>query len=149
MSKRLIVVTGVSRGLGRSMVDGFIAEGHQVIGCARNADAVDELKSLHGAAHRFDSVDVADDDAVSTWAISVLQNQGTPDLVVNNAALINESTELWRVGVEDFSNVVDVNIKGTFHILRHFLPAMIESGSGIIANFSSGEVCCIVWWSVW
>lgn len=135
---RLIVVTGVSRGLGAAMVDGFVAAGHQVVGCARSQDAVATLTTKYPDPHRFDAVDVADDEETRAWATSVLESQGTPDLIVNNAALINQSQELWKVPAEEFSDVVDVNVKGVFHIIRHFLPAMLTSGRGVIANFSSG-----------
>ena len=137
MSKRLIVLTGVSRGLGRAMLDGFVSAGHRVVGCARNEQTIADLSKTFGD-QRFDVVDVTDDVAVEAWAKSVLSQQGTPDLIINNAALINENNELWNVPVQEFSDVVDVNVKGTFHVIRSFLPAMIEAGTGVIANFSSG-----------
>src|SRR5205807_5285973 len=56
----------------------------------------------------------------------------------NNAALINPNAPLWEVPAEEFSDVIDVNIKGVANMIRHFVPAMIERGSGVIVNFSSG-----------
>ena len=137
MSK-VIVITGVSRGLGAAMVDGFAGEGHQVVGCARSDSAVSQLAERYPSPHRFDVVDVANDENTRVWAESVIGSHGAPDLLVNNAALINQSQELWKVSVDDFSNVVDVNIKGVFYVIRHFLPSMISAGRGVIANFSSG-----------
>jgi len=61
-----------------------------------------------------------------------------PDLILNNAGLINRNAPLWEVPVEEFSNVIDVNIKGVYHVARAFLPAMIEAGRGVLVNFSSG-----------
>ena len=55
---------------------------------------------------------------------------GPPDLLVNNAALINRNAPLWKVPEEEFSRVIDVNIKGVVNVLRHFVPAMIEGGQG-------------------
>ncbi len=135
---RRIVVTGVSKGLGRAMVEQFVAAGHVVIGCARSADAVASLGDEFGGPHKFDSLDVSDDDQVASWAADVLENGGPPDLLINNAALINENAPLWRIAAGDFSKLIDVNIKGVFYVLRHFVPAMIERGSGVIVNFSSG-----------
>ena len=133
-----IVITGVSRGLGRAMAEQFIELGHRVCGCARRAESVLELAERFGAPHDWQTVDVADDAQVARWARHVLQVAGPPDLLLNNAGLINESAPLWKVAPEDFSEVVDVNIKGAFHVIRQFVPAMIERGNGVIVNLSSG-----------
>src|SRR5207302_9465479 len=61
-----------------------------------------------------------------------------PDLLVNNAALVNDNAPLWEVPPDQFSRVIDVNIKGVYHVIRAFVPAMIRKGSGVIINFSSG-----------
>ncbi len=63
---------------------------------------------------------------------------GPPDLVINNAGLINRNAVLWEVPPDEFSKVVDVNLKGPSYVMRAFLPAMIERGSGVIVNMSSG-----------
>jgi NAD(P)-dependent dehydrogenase (short-subunit alcohol dehydrogenase family) len=83
-------------------------------------------------------VDVSDETQVAAWSRAVLEEAGAPDLLLNNAAIINKSAELWEVSAEEFSRIVDVNIKGVFFVLRRFLPAMIERGRGVIVNFSSG-----------
>jgi len=130
---KTIVLTGASRGLGRAMALGFAAAGHKVLGCARNKP---DLKL--GPLHHFQSVDVSSAKAVQTWAARLLGAYGPPDLLVNNAALINKNAPLWQVNPEDFSNVVDVNIKGMFHVIHSFLPAMVAAKRGVIVNFSSG-----------
>ena len=68
----------------------------------------------------------------------VLERHGPPDLLVNNAALINANAPLWQVPPDEFQRVVDVNIVGTFNTIRHFLPAMLEARRGVIVNVSSG-----------
>ncbi len=135
--KRLIVVTGASRGLGLAMTEGFASLGHTVLGCSRSAEAVVRLLERFTQPHSFEIVDVSRDDQVDAWATSVLAEYGPSDLLLNNAALINENAPLWDVPPDDFSQVVDVNIKGVFHVIRHFVPAMIQRGSGVIVNFSS------------
>ena len=134
---RVIVVTGVTRGLGRSMVGGFVEAGHTVIGCGRSPKAIQELESQFGKPHRFDRVDVSDDKQVSAWAQSVIAKLRPPDLLLNNAALINENAALWKVPAAEFSTIIDVNIKGVANVIRHFVPAMIERKKGVIVNFSS------------
>ena len=52
-----------------------------------------------GSPHEFYAVNVADDDAVKTWASVVMNSQGVPDLVLNNAGIINASARLWDDGI--------------------------------------------------
>ncbi len=136
--KRTILITGVSRGLGRALVEEFIQLGYSVIGCGRSEKEIARLQKQFLASNDFAIVDVADDAQVAAWAKRVLQSQGAPDLVLNNAALINRNAPLWEVSAQEFSDVIDVNIKGVANVIRHFVPAMIQRGSGIIVNFSSG-----------
>lgn len=137
MSK-VIVITGVTQGLGRALVRGFIEAGHTVAGCGRSEEAIAELSRQYGTPHLFSTVDVADDRAVMAWAESVVTELGPPDLLLNNAAVINENAPLWDIPADDIDCIVDVNIKGTINIIRHFVPAMLPEESGIIVNFSSG-----------
>lgn len=138
MTGKTILITGVTRGLGRAMTSEFIARGHRVVGCGRNREAIEQLNQRHGSPHHFAAVDVADDDAVATWAKQVLPLVGAPDLLLNNAALINRNAPLWRVTAKEFDTLVDVNIKGVANVIRHFVPAMVTRGKGVIVNFSSG-----------
>lgn len=137
-NRKLVLITGVSRGLGRAMVEEFIRRDHTVVGCVRSAAAVAELTKRHHAPHDFAVVDVASDEAVQAWAKRILQSHGAPDLLLNNAALINRNAPLWEVSAREFSDVVDVNIKGVANVIRHFVPAMVARRSGVIVNFSSG-----------
>lgn len=134
----LLVLTGATRGLGRALVERFVEQGWRVVGCGRSTPGVAALRAAHSAPHRFDVVDVAAPAAVETWAEEVLASHGPPDLLVNNAALIHQPQPLWEVPVAAFSAVVDVNLKGVFHVSRAFLPAMVARGRGIVVNLSSG-----------
>jgi NAD(P)-dependent dehydrogenase (short-subunit alcohol dehydrogenase family) len=134
---RSIVLTGATRGLGRAMLDSFVALGHQVAGCGSSAEHIDELRGKHPAA-MLDVVDVTDATAVTSWAGRVLATVGPPHLLLNNAALMNRPAALWEVDAEEFDRVVDVNIKGVANVLRAFVPAMIRARRGVIVNFSSG-----------
>ena len=135
---RLIVLTGATRGLGRALADGLIAAGHTVVGCGRSMTDIEALRGDFSAPHRFDAVDVADAAAVSAWAASVLEEQGVPDLLINNAGVINRNAALWEVPAQEFDLVIDVNLKGIANVLRGFLPAMVDRSRGVIVNLSSG-----------
>jgi NAD(P)-dependent dehydrogenase (short-subunit alcohol dehydrogenase family) len=137
-SARVILITGVSRGLGRALAGEFVRHGHTVFGCARDGVAIAELGRRHGPPHDFAVVDVADDAAVKAWAARLLASHGPPELLVNNAALINRNAPLWQVPAADFDRVVDVNLKGVANVIRHFVPAMVARRRGVIVNLSSG-----------
>lgn len=135
---KLILITGVTRGLGRALADGFVRQGHTVVGCARSSQAIKQLREAVGEPHDFYPVNVASDDEVKTWASLVLNKQGAPDLLLNNAAIINANARLWEVSAREFSEVVDINLKGVANVIRHFAPAMVRRKTGVIVNFSSG-----------
>jgi NAD(P)-dependent dehydrogenase (short-subunit alcohol dehydrogenase family) len=135
---KTILITGVSRGLGRAMAEEFIRLGHVVAGCGRSEKEIARLQKQFPAPNDFAVVDVADDSQVAAWAKRVLKSHAAPDLLLNNAALMNRTAPLWQVSAAEFSDVIDVNIKGVANVIRHFVPAMIKQGRGVIVNFSSG-----------
>jgi len=135
---KIIVITGVTRGLGRAMADEFIRLGHTVIGCGRSEREIGQLQKTFRTPHAFRSVNVASDEEVKAWAEAVLPSHGAPDLLLNNAGIINRNAPLWKIEATEFDAVVDVNLKGVANVIRHFAPAMIARGCGVIVNFSSG-----------
>src|SRR5205814_1886834 len=92
-----VVITGVSRGLGRAMAGEFARLGHVVLGCGRSQEAVEELRQRLGKAHDFEVADVVSDVRVQAWAKRLLKSHGAPDLLLNNAAIINKNAPLWEV----------------------------------------------------
>jgi NAD(P)-dependent dehydrogenase (short-subunit alcohol dehydrogenase family) len=135
---RTILVTGATRGLGRALVPHFVSAGHAVWGCGRGAEAVADLKQTYGGPHDFAAVDVRDGPAVRAWADRLLSAFGPPDLLINNAALMNDPAPLWEVPAEQFDALIDVNVKGVANVIRAFVPAMVARGRGVIVNLSSG-----------
>lgn len=135
---RVVLITGVTKGLGEAMAAKFVGLGHRVVGCGRQLLAIESLCGRHTSPHRFDVVDVSSDAEVASWAKSVLSAIGPPDLLLNNAAIVNRNAALWDVPAAEFDVVIDVNIKGVTNVIRHFAPAMIARSRGVIVNFSSG-----------
>ena len=120
------------------MARGLAQRGWQVAGCARSPDGLEVVAGELGPGHFFASVDVVEEDEVRAFCEAAVREVGAPDLLLNNAALINEPAPLWEVSAEEFNRVVDVNIKGVANVLRHALPVMIDRGMGVAVNFSSG-----------
>src|SRR3954466_5173420 len=133
-----IVITGITRGLGRALAEEFIRAGHTVIGCGRSGEAIFDLRMSHGAPHDFSVLDVALDSKVAIWAAKVLESEAPPDLLINNAALMNRLSPVWEQDDREFTKLVDVNIRGVQNVIRHFVPAMVAQKKGVIVNFSSG-----------
>jgi len=134
---RVIVITGVTRGLGRALAEEFIAGGHVLAGCGRDAGRIAELQARYGTPHLFAAVDVQEEAAVRRWAGDVLARLGPPDLLINNAAVMARPAPLWQLPTEEFRRSFQVNVVGLFYVLQAFLPAMVERRSGVIVNLSS------------
>jgi NAD(P)-dependent dehydrogenase (short-subunit alcohol dehydrogenase family) len=135
---RTIILTGCTRGLGCELVGRFVERGHTVLGCGRSETHIADMVAQFGPPHDFTAIDVSDGPAVDSWAQRLLAVHGAPDLVINNAALMNDPEPLWEVSAETFERLMAVNVTGTLNVIRSFTPAMIAAGRGVIANLSSG-----------
>ena len=136
MSK-LVCISGCSRGLGYAMAREFSSRGWKVAGGARTAEALQELKKELFTEYFLQPFDVTIPADVDAFAEQVVRNLGVPDLLINNAGLINKSAPLTQVSPEEFSSVLAVNLGGVHNMIRAFVPIMEKKGNGIIANFSS------------
>jgi NAD(P)-dependent dehydrogenase (short-subunit alcohol dehydrogenase family) len=132
-----IVITGVTRGLGRALAEWYIRNGHVVAGCGRSGQEIFDLRFNHPEPHRFTALDVSQPVKVSIWAEHVL-GHGVPDILVNNAGVMNDLAPLWQVPAEKFAQVMSVNVNGAANVIRALVPAMVERRKGVIVNFSSG-----------
>ncbi|MBK1831673.1 SDR family oxidoreductase [Verrucomicrobiaceae bacterium R5-34] len=137
MKSKTIWLTGCSSGLGRALVDAFTTAGHTMAACARRTKKIEELKQQFPEPHYFSTVDVADDSQVQAFCQQAFERTGAPDLVINNAAMINPSAPLWEIPAEDFDRLTAININGTANMIRHVVP-MMEKAGGVIVNVSSG-----------
>ncbi|VTS01094.1 SDR family oxidoreductase [Tuwongella immobilis] len=137
-TSRRVVITGATRGIGEALVHALIALGHTVIGCGRSSTAIATLQQRYPQPHQFTTLDVTDAAAVSQWANAAMDSLGVPDLLINNAAVLNRLAPLWEIPTEEFDHLIDVNVKGVANVLRAFLPRMVERRTGVIVNLSSG-----------
>lgn len=132
-----IVITGCTKGLGRALTEWFIAQGHMVAGCGRSAEILD-LRFTYAPPHDFSVVDVTEENKVALWAEKLSGTHGAPDLLVCNAAVMNQPAPLWQVPAAEFNRLIDINVKGVATVIRHFAPHMLARGQGVIATLSSG-----------
>lgn len=135
---KVIVLTGVTRGLGLAMAEKFIELGHTVLGCGQKRDMIENLRIRFRPPHDFAALDISLESLVEPWAARLLSSHGVPDLIINNAGVINQNAPLWQVPADEFDRLMDVNVKGVANVIRHLVPAMIARKAGLIINFSSG-----------
>ncbi len=133
----LIWITGCTQGLGLALTESLAKRGHTIIGCGRNEIALQRLSEQMPNC-LFIRCDVAENESVESFAEEALIAHGTPDMVINNAAIINDPAPLWEIPADEFGHLTAVNINGTANVIRHALPAMIAENSGIVVNISSG-----------
>ena len=133
-----IVITGATKGLGRALTEQYIQLGHMVIGCGRSINSIKLLSNSYKENTDFQVVDISDHEQVRSWAKDVLNKFGSPDYLLNNAGIINKNASLWDVSEQEFSDVIDTNIKGIYNTIKEFVPNMIKVGKGTVVNFSSG-----------
>ncbi|AKS33516.1 SDR family NAD(P)-dependent oxidoreductase [Mycolicibacterium goodii] len=135
LSGKRFVVTGGTRGIGRAVVEGLLAEGAAVAFCARTPDAVSATQTelaADGVTVVGTPVDVGDRDAVAAWVARSVETLGGLDGVVANvsALAIPESQENWRTSFE-------VDMMGTVGLVDAALPHLLDSDAGSIVTISS------------
>jgi NAD(P)-dependent dehydrogenase (short-subunit alcohol dehydrogenase family) len=128
---KVVLVTGGSSGLGKSICERLEALGHKVYGTSRKSNGVETVGSHHLLA-----MDVTDAHSVRTAVDEVLRREGRIDVVVNNAGLgIQGAVE--DITPELAQRLFDTNVLGPHRVCRAVLPAMRAQQRGLIINISS------------
>ncbi|RQM93360.1 beta-ketoacyl-ACP reductase [Staphylococcus pettenkoferi] len=139
MSKN-VLVTGASRGIGRSIALQFAEEGYNVaVNYAGNKDkaeaVVEEIKGK-GVESFAIQANVANGDEVKAMIKEVVSTFGSIDVLVNNAGITRDNL-LMRMKEQEWDDVIDTNLKGVFNCIQKVTPQMLRQKSGSIINLSS------------
>lgn len=145
IKNKVVMVTGGAQGIGRATVLKFVKEGAKVSWCDLNEEASLELLKEVGEEHCFFAVNVKKAPAVREWAKEVFDRYGKIDVLVNNAGITRDNFlvkvkngELVKeMPDQDFSDVIDINLKGVFHCTQAVAPYMIRQKKGVILSASS------------
>ncbi|HDC7852224.1 TPA: 3-oxoacyl-[acyl-carrier-protein] reductase [Staphylococcus aureus] len=134
------LVTGASRGIGRSIALQLAEEGYNVAvnyaGSKEKAEAVVEEIKAKGVDSFAIQANVADADEVKAMIKEVVSQFGSLDVLVNNAG-INRDNLLMRMKEQEWDDVIDTNLKGVFNCIQKATPQMLRQRSGAIINLSS------------
>ncbi|HDK9426448.1 TPA: 3-oxoacyl-[acyl-carrier-protein] reductase [Staphylococcus aureus] len=134
------LVTGASRGIGRSITLQLAEEGYNVAvnyaGSKEKAEAVVEEIKAKGVDSFAIQANVADADEVKAMIKEVVSQFGSLDVLVNNAGITRDNL-LMRMKEQEWDDVIDTNLKGVFNCIQKATPQMLRQRSGAIINLSS------------
>ena len=136
MADKVWLVTGASRGLGRSIATAAAAAGDRVMATARRPADLDDLVAAHPDRVRAVPLDVTDQQAAKAAVAATVEAFGRLDVVVNNAGYAN-SAPIEEMTDEDFRAQVEANLYGVVNVSRAALPVLRGQRSGVLVQVSS------------
>ena len=140
LDKKIALITGASRGIGKGIAEKFIEQGATVIFTYASSDekarALEaELAGRGGVAKGFKS-DASDYNAAHALIDDVIKEFGTIDILVNNAGITRDNL-LMRMSEEQWDEIMQVNLKSVFNLTKAVIKPMLKARSGSIINMSS------------
>lgn len=136
MSKKVWLVTGCSKGLGKALVEELITQGYPVAGTSRSKESLEKNIGAESELFLPLSMNVKDEADVKKAVASATEKFGRIDVVVNNAGFTHLAT-IEEMSDADAREEFDINVFGTLNVIRSVLPQMRAQGSGHIFNVSS------------
>ncbi|MBP1962970.1 oxidoreductase [Paenibacillus aceris] len=130
------LITGSSRGFGRSLAEAVLAKGDQLVATARKTEQIADLTERYGSQVRIVQLDVNRFEQTEAAIKVAFEAFGRLDVLVNNAGYGNVSS-IEETSMEDFRAQVETNLWGVINVTKAALPMMREQGSGHIVQFSS------------
>ena len=138
LSGRRAVVTGAAQGIGRTVVERLLASGASVSLWDRDPLVASTANGLSATGRVHDVVvDVTSAEDVDRAVAAVVQALGGIDILVANAGITGPNHKVWEYPVDDWRQVVDVNLTGVFLCCRSVVPLMIRQNYGRIVNTAS------------
>ena len=138
------IITGSNRGIGRAAAQLFAKEGADiVINYSKSDDQAKEtLKSIQKEGGRAVVVkaDVSNEDEVKRLVNTCVEEFGTVDILMNNAAIVGPLKPMIEYTREEWDSVININLTGPFLCMKHVIPIMLEKGRGKIINTSSVSI---------
>jgi len=137
--KKLALVTGASRGIGKGIAENLIARGYKVVGTATSESGCESLKKdlqALGAEHNAFVLNISDSEQVNSAIAEFLSNHGTPYVVVNNAGITRDNL-FMRMKEDEWLDVINTNLSGVYRVCKSLIKPLIKARAGRIINISS------------
>lgn len=138
MSKTALI-TGATSGIGRAIAERFAENGIQLVICGRRQERLDEMKMELGQKTKIHTLnfDVRDKDLVSTSINSLPNDFSEIDILINNAGNAHGLDFIDEGSVDDWDNMIDINVKGLLYVSKAIIPKMVAKKNGHIINIGS------------
>lgn len=137
--KKVVVITGATKGIGRALAHKFAAEGFNLALCARTEKDLNELKAeliKQGTDVFAQPCDMSKPDEVKLFGKNLLNHFGGVDVLINNAGVFLPG-QVWQEEEGTLEKLIETNLYSAYHLSRVLVPAMVHKKSGHIFNLSS------------
>ncbi len=141
LKQMTVLITGASAGIGEACAHSFAQAGANIILTARRLDRLEKLAGLLKTEFSVNvlplALDVRNNNKVQQMINSLPESFKNIDILVNNAGLVLGVEKAHQTPTTDVDIMVDTNVKGVLHLIRHVVPKMISRNSGHVINISS------------
>ncbi len=139
LKDKVAIVTGASRGIGKTIAKIFANAGAHVVCAARTTDAIQTVAAeinSNGVSASHTTCDISDKESFTSLVQTTVQEYGGLDILVNNAGVTRDAL-LMRMKDEDWDMVLNINLKGAYHGMQAAIRPMMKNRSGRIINITS------------
>ncbi len=135
LKDKVAVITGGAQGFGYSMVERFTKSGAKVVIWDKDEDLLKSLSLTDNAT--YEVVDVTSYESVKNSTEITLEKNSRIDILINNAGIAGPSFKTWEYPIDQWQNVIDIDLTGLFYCCKSVVPHMIKANYGRIVNIAS------------
>ena len=137
MDKKIVIITGASKGIGKAISKQMVDEGYFTLLVDVDKENGKVLEAAFGAENaKFFPANISDESEVKALFRFVIDNFGRIDVLINNAGIIRDNI-IWKMPIEEFDEVIRVNLRGTWLMCREAAKIMRKQKNGRIINIAS------------
>ena len=135
LKDKVAIITGGAQGFGYSMVERFSKSGAKVVIWDKDEELLKSLTLPENV--NYEIVDITSYDSVQKSTITTLDKNNKIDILINNAGIAGPSFKTWEYPIDQWQNVIDIDLTGLFYCCKSIVPHMIKANYGRIVNIAS------------
>ena len=135
LKNKVAIITGGAQGFGYSMVERFSKSGAKVVIWDKDEELLKSLTLPENV--NYELVDITSYDSVKKATITTLDKNNKIDILINNAGIAGPSFKTWEYPIDQWQNVIDIDLTGLFYCCKSVVPHMIKANYGRIVNIAS------------